>query len=109
MTRVSGHLVCQTVAEHYGVPLRTLHGRNLKGRYVIPRQVAMYLARELCPHLSYPGIGRIMGGKHHTTIMNGVRVIQSRLNRDFALQKEVEALRFDIRCKTVTEDLRRAV
>lgn len=109
MTRVSGHVVCQTVAERYGMPVRALNGRNLKARYAVPRQVAMYLTRELCPHLSYPRIGKLMGGKHHTTVMHGVRATEARLAQDARLQKEIEALRFDIRCKTATHALRMSV
>lgn len=59
-----------------------------------PRQVAMYLIRDLCPHFSYPRIGRMMGGRDHTTIMHGVRTIEKLIQTDPDLAKDVAAIRF---------------
>lgn len=42
--------------------------------YVRARHIAMYLLRNLTP-LSYPQIGRLLGGRHHTTVMHGVRCV----------------------------------
>lgn len=53
--------------------------------YAWPRQIVMYIAREKCGHLSMPAIGRILGGRDHTTILHGVRACKIRIqdNPDF--------------------------
>lgn len=50
--------------------------------YSRPRQMVMHIAREKCPHLSLPSIGRLLGGRDHTTIMHGVRKCQVLLDND---------------------------
>jgi chromosomal replication initiator protein len=46
---------------------------------VVPRQVAMYLVKELT-QASLPEIGRAFGGKHHTTVMHSIKKIDKRAN-----------------------------
>lgn len=57
-----------------------------------PRQIAMYLARELTP-ASYPQIGRQLGGRDHTTIIYGKRRIVKLLRETNTMAMEVEAVR----------------
>lgn len=62
------------VCERFGLPMIEMYSRR-RGRVVArPRQVAMYLARELTP-MSLPEIGRRFGDKHHTTVMHACRAI----------------------------------
>jgi chromosomal replication initiator protein len=57
-----------------------------------PRQVAMYLSKQLTPK-SLPDIGRRFGGRDHTTVLHAVRKIEALVSRDTALSEEVESLK----------------
>jgi choline dehydrogenase-like flavoprotein len=56
-----------------------------------PRQVAMYLAKKLTG-MSFPQIGRVFGGKHHTTVMHSVNVVEQRMAREPEFHKAVHSL-----------------
>ncbi|QJP17545.1 hypothetical protein G3545_08845 [Starkeya sp. ORNL1] len=83
--------ILATVAAHYDVePAEILAHRRTAG-VVLPRQVAMYLAKTLTGR-SLPDIGRRFGGRDHTTILHGVRKIAALLQRDASLAEDVAAL-----------------
>jgi hypothetical protein len=84
--------VKQAVAEYYQVPLGDLNGTS-RGRGVTrPRQVAMYLARELCAQ-SLPTIGRAFGARHHTTALRAVSRVAREVERDSRLLQQVSSIR----------------
>jgi hypothetical protein len=63
--------VVRAVAAEFGVLASDITGRKRTRPYVVPRQIAMYLARKLT-NLSLPHIGRRMGGFDHSTILHGI-------------------------------------
>ena len=63
------------VAQHFGVPMIEMVSHRRARRVARPRQVAMYLSRELTP-LSLPAIGRHFGNRDHTTVMHACRRIE---------------------------------
>jgi len=65
--------VIRFVAHHYGIKVSDLKGRNNRRSVAFPRQVAMYLIREVLD-LSYPEIGKLFA-KHHSTVMYSVEQI----------------------------------
>jgi hypothetical protein len=69
---------------------------------VKPRQVAMYLCREMTPR-SLPAIGRAVGGKDHTTVLYGHRKIRTLARLDRALAAELYVLRQAIAAKTAMQ------
>lgn len=74
--QISG--ILETVSNHFGVRLAELVGRKRSRSISFPRQIAMYLARELTP-LSLEEIGGHFGGRDHSTVLHAERVIaQSR-------------------------------
>lgn len=75
----------QAVCKHYGVSLIDMLSTRRIAKIVKPRQVAMYLCRELTPH-SLPQIGRRFGGRDHTTVLYAVRKIPlvARVDEDLA-------------------------
>lgn len=75
--RIPGRVVIEHVARHYGLTQAEITGESRRYIYARPRQVAMYLMREFCPHLSYPAIGRLLGGRDHTTVLHGVQRIEA--------------------------------
>ncbi len=80
------------VAEHYNVRLSDLIGPKRLRTIARPRQVAMYLSKQLTPR-SLPEIGRRFGGRDHTTIMHGVRKIEELMTTDSQLSDDLQLLR----------------
>ncbi len=80
------------VAEHYNVRLSDLIGPKRLRTIARPRQVAMYLAKQLTSR-SLPEIGRRFGGRDHTTIMHGVRKIEELMTLDSQLADDLQLLK----------------
>ncbi|WP_431297561.1 chromosomal replication initiator protein DnaA [Tabrizicola sp. BL-A-41-H6] len=80
------------VAEHYNIRLSDMIGPKRLRNIARPRQVAMYLAKQLTPR-SLPEIGRRFGGRDHTTIMHGVRKIEELMATDSQLSDDLQLLR----------------
>ncbi|MFV0410152.1 MAG: chromosomal replication initiator protein DnaA [Paracoccus sp. (in: a-proteobacteria)] len=80
------------VAEHYNIKLADMVGQKRVRTIARPRQVAMYLAKQMTTR-SLPEIGRRFGGRDHTTIMHGVRKIEELCTEDHGLAEDVQLLR----------------
>lgn len=80
------------VAEHYNIRLSDMIGPKRLRAIARPRQVAMYLAKQLTPR-SLPEIGRRFGGRDHTTIMHGVRKIEDLMATDSQLSDDLLRLK----------------
>jgi chromosomal replication initiator protein len=82
---------------YFGVSLEALISPARTARIAWPRQVAMYLARELTTE-SLPAIGRHFGGRDHTTVLHAWRRTSARLASDHTARLAVEKLRNDLGC-----------
>ena len=71
----------KNVAAHYGIKLTELKSRNNSKHISFPRQVAMYLAKQLTDK-SLPALGEYFGGKHHTTVIHAIRKIAAMREKD---------------------------
>lgn len=80
------------VAEHYNIRLSDMIGPKRLRTIARPRQIAMYLSKQLTPR-SLPEIGRRFGGRDHTTIMHGVRKIEELMATDSQLSDDLQLLR----------------
>jgi len=79
------------VASTYKLTIEELISKNNARQISHPRQVAMYLCKNLTKH-SYPEIGRAFGGKHHTTVMHSVEKIETLVSTDETLQRLISEL-----------------
>jgi chromosomal replication initiator protein len=79
------------VAEFFGIKLSDLRAKNRTKAIAFPRQVAMYVARQLT-HASLSEIGRSFGGKDHTTVLHGVEKIHLMLQEDPKFKKTIDSL-----------------
>jgi chromosomal replication initiator protein len=79
------------VAERYGIRQSQLKEKSNTKKIVVPRQVAMYLVKELT-QASLPEIGRAFGGKHHTTVLHSVKKIDKLRHTDPELNRIIHAL-----------------
>ena len=93
--RLSIEDIQRKVAEHYGIRFADMHSARRARPVARPRQVAMYLCKQLTTH-SLPEIGRKFGGRDHTTIIHGVRKIEELMTSDSGLQSDVDQLRRSI-------------
>ncbi len=84
--RVSIENVQRVACQEFGLTLTQLKSRNNSRAVAFPRQVAMYLAKELTG-ASLPQIGRAFGGKHHTTVLHSIKKIESLRKTDRDLNK----------------------
>lgn len=89
---VTVRLIQEVVAEHYGLDPRDMVVRRRTQQIAFPRQVAMYLARELTD-LSLPRIGQEFGGRDHTTVLHAHEKIANQLASDPELRQVVDFLR----------------
>ena len=80
------------VAAHYGITIEQLKLRSNTKQVLEPRQVAMYLCKTLTK-MSYPEIGRLFGGKHHTTVMHSVEKVARLMASDAHFATIVNGLR----------------
>ncbi|PYN84014.1 MAG: chromosomal replication initiator protein DnaA, partial [Candidatus Rokuibacteriota bacterium] len=84
-------LIQRNVSESFGLKLSELKAKDRTKAVAFPRQIAMYLARQLT-HTSLAEVGRAFGGKDHTTVLHAVGKIQALLREDPALRKTIDGL-----------------
>ena len=81
----------RTVAEYYKIKLSDLHSKRRSRSVARPRQVAMYLAKELTNH-SLPEIGESFGGKDHTTVLHACRKVKELNESDADIREDLKNL-----------------
>jgi len=89
--RVTIESIQKAVAEKYSIRPAQLKEKSNRKEIVFPRQVAMYLVKELT-QASLPEIGRAFGGKHHTTVIHSITKIQIQRAGDPTLNKLLNSL-----------------
>ncbi len=90
--RVTIDEIQKRVAEHYRIRLADMHSARRARAVARPRQVAMFLCKQLTPR-SLPEIGRKFGGRDHTTVMHAVRKIEELRAADRTLAEDIELLK----------------
>ena len=83
--------ILRVVATHYGLKMTDLKQKSNAKTIAFPRQVAMYLCKDLTD-LSYPEIGKLFGDKHHSTVMYSVQQIKKMIEADPQFARTVDAL-----------------
>ncbi|MDA0262298.1 MAG: chromosomal replication initiator protein DnaA, partial [Proteobacteria bacterium] len=90
--RITIEDIQKRVAEHYNIRLADMHSPRRARSVARPRQVAMYLAKQLTTR-SLPEIGRKFGGRDHTTVMHAVRKIDELRAADAGLSEDIDLLK----------------
>ena len=90
--RVTIEEIQKKVAEHYSIRLTDMSSARRARAVARPRQVAMYLAKQLTSR-SLPEIGRKFGNRDHTTVMHAVSRVTELMERDGTFAEDVELLR----------------
>jgi chromosomal replication initiator protein len=89
--QVTVELIQKTVADYYKIKVADMYSKRRPSAIAMPRQVAMYLAKELTQK-SLPEIGELFGGRDHTTVLHAVRKIASNRAKDAELNHALHVL-----------------
>jgi chromosomal replication initiator protein len=90
--RVSIEEIQKKVAEHFNVKISDMHSSRRLRTVARPRQIAMYLSKEMTTK-SLPEIGRKFGGRDHTTVMHAVKKVVELLTEDPSLSEDIDLLK----------------
>jgi chromosomal replication initiator protein len=89
--KVTTDLVIKAVADRFSLQPNQLKQKSNSRQIAYPRQIAMYLAKELT-HSSLPEIGRQFGGKHHTTVLHSINKIEQLRHSDADLNRMIHSI-----------------
>lgn len=92
---ITPDLIIRETCKYFHTTGEDLLGSKRNKEIVRPRQVIMYLLRHEAS-LSYPEIGREMGGRDHTTIMHGCKKVESEISTDIKLKEEISSIKTKI-------------
>ena len=89
---VTPTLIINVVAEHFGVKPEDISSKKRNSEFVQPRQVVMYLCRELTD-VSLNNIAKLLGKKDHTTIIHGINKVEAELETNEDLRNKIEIIK----------------
>ena len=89
--KITIEAIQRAVAEQFGMKVPELKQKNNSRQIVVPRQIAMYLSKQMT-EASLPEIGRQFGGKHHTTVMHSIAKIDDQRRQDKDLNRTINKL-----------------
>lgn len=87
--------ILRVTARHFEIEAADLMSKGRRQEFVVPRQVAMYLIRELTPH-SYPEIGQFFSGRDHSTVMYAVQKVSDNLGKDLELSSKIRLIKEEL-------------
>ena len=88
--------ILEAVAQEFNITVSELKGPRRTRRISVPRQMAMYLLRDVA-QLSFPQIGEFLGGRDHTTVMHGATKIEKGLQSEAEVREKMERIRARLR------------
>jgi chromosomal replication initiator protein len=89
--KITIEAIQRAVSENFGMKVTDLKQKNNSRNVVVPRQIAMFLAKQMT-EASLPEIGRQFGNKHHTTVMHSIGKIEDQRRDDKDLQRTLNKL-----------------
>lgn len=91
-TNISVDAIQKAVADYFDIRVADMKSTRRPKSIAYPRQIAMYLSRDLTK-LSLPEIGEAFGGRDHSTVIHACRLIESKLSSDFSLKKAINTIK----------------
>lgn len=89
---VTPSYIIEVVAEHFNITADDITSKKRNSEFVLPRQITMYLCRELTD-TSFVSIGKILGKKDHTTVLHGVNKIKDELKTNEELANKIDIIK----------------
>ncbi len=90
--KITVELIMSVVSDYYGLTIGDLTGPTRKREITIPRQIAMFVSREMTG-MSLPQIGQEFGGRDHTTVMHSCRVVEENIKTNSNTRAVVDEIR----------------
>ena len=88
---ITPELILDVVSEHYGVTTEDLLSKKKSSEIAFPRQVVMYLCRQMIP-TSAKSIGEFLGGRDHSTVLHGSKLVSTELLSNSQLKTTIEII-----------------
>lgn len=88
---ISPSLIIDVVAEHFNISKEDITSKKRNSEYVIPRQIIMYLCRQMTD-TTFQMIAAYLGKKDHTTVIHGVEKIEEKIRTDEDLRNKIETI-----------------
>ena len=89
---ITTKVIIDEVEKYYGLSKGSLVSKKRSADVALPRQIAMYIAREILDDPSFPKIGEAFGGRDHTTVLHNVRKIAKDIETDSEVSKSVKEI-----------------
>ncbi len=89
---ITTKVIIDEVEKYYGLSKGSLVSKKRSADIALPRQIAMYIAREILDDPSFPKIGEAFGGRDHTTVLHNVRKIAKDIETDSEISKSVKEI-----------------
>ncbi len=89
---ITPQLIIEVVSEHFGITVDQIMSKSRSSDVAKPRQVAMYLCKNMTD-LSLESIGQLLGGRDHATVMHGVKKVTDEISSDSSFKQTVETVR----------------
>ena len=96
--QITHKLIIEIVAEHFSITPEEIVSKRRNSEYVLPRQICMYLCRELTPD-SLQIIARSLGKKDHTTVIHGIEKIREDIKTNEELKNKIDIILKKINCE----------
>ena len=87
--------IFSAIVKKYGFPREEIIGKKRTKEIMPPRHIAIYLVREIT-EMSFPNIGKLFGGRDHTTALSSYDWVKKKLIRDPLFDADIEALKKEI-------------
>ena len=89
---VTPQLIMEVVAEHFGISIEQILSKSRSNDVAKPRQIAMYLCKNMTD-ASLEAIGKVLGGRDHSTVVHGIKKVAEDVSADEAVAKTVETIK----------------
>ena len=89
---ITPSLIIEVIAEHFGVNPDDITSKKRNSEFVLPRQIAMYLCRNIIG-MSLADIAKLLGKKDHTTVIHGIKKITSEIETDEEIKNKIEIIK----------------
>lgn len=96
--QITHKLIIEIVAEHFSITPEEIVSKRRNSEYVLPRQICMYLCRELTPD-SLQIIAKSLGKKDHTTVIHGIEKIREDIKTNEELKNKIDIILKKINCE----------
>ena len=93
---VTPEYILSTVGDHFGLTIEDLCSKKKSAKYMQPRQICMYLCREMLMNANLSDIGNYIGGRDHSTIIHGINKIEQLMETDEELRQTIQLLKTKI-------------